>query len=88
VSFGSRAAVPTTLAARPVYPRQLTTLSRRPTRQPWANNGHHGIDQTWALPPHVARQPFASRNKVQKSKEYWSRTKGSKAHHDTKGYAR
>jgi hypothetical protein len=34
VSYGSRPAVPTTLAARPVYPRKLPTSRRRQSRQP------------------------------------------------------
>ena len=39
ISSGSRAAVATTLAARPVYPRLLTTLLYRPIVQPWATTG-------------------------------------------------
>jgi SAM-dependent methyltransferase len=44
VGFGSRAAIPTTLVASPVYPRLLMTLLYRPSRQPWANNGRSA---TW-----------------------------------------
>jgi hypothetical protein len=49
--FGSRAALATTLAARPLYPRLLTILSRRSTRQPWARNIHDGrprIVEKWS----------------------------------------
>jgi hypothetical protein len=39
VRSGSDSAVAITLAARPVYPRKLTTCCKRPSRQLWANCG-------------------------------------------------
>ena len=42
VSFGSWAAVPTTLAARQVYPRLLTTYCNARSRKDWAMKRHAG----------------------------------------------
>jgi len=39
--YGSDSAVAVTLAARPVYPRKLTTLLQRPRRQPRAKFRRH-----------------------------------------------